>query len=95
MSYCGQTKTSVAVAARQTLSLGSVFNRLVDRLRTAGQRRRQCQELMDYLATDHRAAADLGITLHEARNLCRSKTAHRDAHASRSRLLAIKRIVLG
>jgi len=94
MSYCGQTKTSVTVAARQTLSLGSVFNLVVDRLRAAGQRRRQCQELMDYLASDHRAAADLGITLHEARNLC-SKTAHRDAHASRSRLLAIKQIVLG
>jgi uncharacterized protein YjiS (DUF1127 family) len=71
MSYYAQTKPSVAVAARRTFSLRSVFNRVVDRLRAAGRRRRQCQELMDYLASDHRAAADLGITPHDARNLCR------------------------
>jgi hypothetical protein len=70
MSYYAQTKMSVAVAARQAFSFRSV-NRVVDRLRAAGQRRRQCEELIDYLASDHRAAADLGITSHEARNLCR------------------------
>lgn len=71
MSYYAQTKTNVAIAARRTFSLRSVFNRVVDRLRASVQRRRQCQELIDYLASDHRAAADLGITPHEARNLCR------------------------
>lgn len=71
MSYYAQTQTSVAASARQTFSLRSIFNRVVDRLRAADQRRRQYQELIDYLASDHRAAADLGITPHEARNLYR------------------------
>ncbi len=71
MSCYAQTETGVAVAARRTFSLRSVFTRLAERLRAARQRRRQCQELIDYLASDHRAASDLGITPHEARNLCR------------------------
>jgi len=71
MSCCAQTRTGVAVAARRTFSLRSVINRVVERVRTAHQRRKQCQELIDYLASDHRAANDLGITIHEARKLCR------------------------
>jgi len=71
MSCYAQTETGAAVTARRTFSLRGVFNRVVDRLRAARQRRRQCQELIDYLASDHRAAADLGITPHDARNLCR------------------------
>jgi hypothetical protein len=59
-----------AVSARR-FSLLSIAKRVVVRLRAAHQRRKQCQELMDYLASDHRAAADLGITMHEARKLCR------------------------
>jgi hypothetical protein len=85
MLYYAQTKTSVAAAARQIFSLRGVFNRAVDRLRAAGQRRRQCQELIDYLASDHGAAADLGITPHEARNLYRYGLPGRDDEAARAR----------
>ena len=40
-------------------------------LATARDRRRQRQELIDYLASDRRAARDLGITIYELDNLCR------------------------
>jgi hypothetical protein len=48
-----------------------LFNQLADRLRVAGNRCRQRRELIEYLASDHRAANDLGITMYEARDLCR------------------------
>ena len=70
MSCYAQTKAGAAVSARR-FSLRSIAKRAVARLRAAHQRRKQCQELMDYLASDHRAAADLGITMHEAHKLCR------------------------
>jgi len=71
MSCCAHTGTGVAVAARRTFSLRGVINRVVERLRVAHQRRKQCQELIDYLSSDDRAASDLGITICEARRLCR------------------------
>jgi hypothetical protein len=86
MFHYAQTKTnSVAAAANQTLSLRSVFKSVVDRFRAASQRRRQCQELIDYLASDHGAAADLGISPHEARNLYRYGLPGRDDEAARAR----------
>jgi len=41
--------------------------RIVAGLRAYRMRRRHRRELLDYLASDHRAAADLGITAYEAR----------------------------
>jgi hypothetical protein len=69
MSWYSQTETSAAFAARRTSSLLTVFSRVIDRLRMAREHRRQRQELIEYLASDHRAAKDLGITISEARNL--------------------------
>jgi hypothetical protein len=71
MSCHSRTETGAALAARRTFSPRAVFYRVVDRVRTAGDRRRQHRELIEYLASDHRAAKDLGITIHEARNLFR------------------------
>jgi hypothetical protein len=71
MSCYSQTEMGAAFAARRTFSLRAVFNRIVDRLRVARDRRRQHRELIEYLASDHRAAKDLGITIHEARNFFR------------------------
>jgi hypothetical protein len=62
MSCCSQTETGAAFAARQTSSLRSVFNRVVERFRVARNRRRQCRELIEYLASDHRAANDAAET---------------------------------
>ena len=73
MSCCSQTETGVA--RRRTSSLRTVFNRVVERIRVARNHRRQCRELIEYLASDHRAANDLGMTIHEARNLCRGNSA--------------------
>ena len=47
------------------------FEPVADYLRRTRDRRRQRQELIDYLASDHRAARDLGITIYEVDNLCR------------------------
>jgi hypothetical protein len=40
-------------------------------LRRAHDRRRQRQELIDYLVSDHRAARDLAITVYDVDNFCR------------------------
>jgi hypothetical protein len=77
MSCHSQTEMGPAFAARRTVSLRAVFNRVVERLRVARNRRRQCRELIEYLASDHRAANDLGITIYEARNLCRDLDSNR------------------
>jgi hypothetical protein len=47
------------------------LSRVADRLRRARDRSRQRQEFVDYLASDHRAARDLGITLYDVDNFCR------------------------
>jgi hypothetical protein len=62
MSCYSQTETAAAFAARQTLSLRAIFSRVFGRVRVARNRRRQRKELIEYLARDHRAANDLGIT---------------------------------
>jgi len=71
MSCYSQTETGAAFAARRTFLLRTVFNQIVDRLRVARNRHRLRRELIEYLASDHRAANDLGITMHEARKLFR------------------------
>jgi hypothetical protein len=75
MSCYSQTGTSAAFAARRTFSLRTIFRRVVQRLRMAREHRRQCRELINYLSSDHRAARDLGITIWEARQLCRKSSA--------------------
>jgi hypothetical protein len=49
--------------------LHDIADRMANRMRAALDRRRQRQELLDYLASDHRAAADLGISGYEARSM--------------------------
>jgi len=48
-----------------------VFNSAVDRLRIARDRRKQRQELVEYLTSDHRAVNDLGITTCNVRTFFR------------------------
>jgi hypothetical protein len=60
-----------AAVASHGFSMHGIVSRIVERIRRARDRRRQRQELVDYLASDHRAARDLGITSHEARNFSR------------------------
>ena len=71
MSCCSQTETATAFAARQTFSLRAVFSGVFGRVRVVRNRRRQRQELIEYLTSDHRAANDLGITTYNVRNFFR------------------------
>ena len=65
MSCYSHSEKGAAFAARRTSSLRIVLSWVTDHFRRARDRRRQHQELIDYLASDHRAARDLGITVYE------------------------------
>jgi hypothetical protein len=67
MSCYSHSERNAAFAPPRTLSFFAVLSRVADHLRRARER----QELIDYLASDHRAARDLGITIYELANLCR------------------------
>jgi len=71
MSCYSHSERAAAVTAPRTFSVRSVLSRVADHLRRAHERRRQRQELIDYLRSDHRAARDLGISIYEIDNLCR------------------------
>jgi uncharacterized protein YjiS (DUF1127 family) len=67
MSYCVHGKSDTAFVERPVLSWRALVNRVTNLVRTCYTRRRQRQDLLDYLASDFRAAADIGITNCEAR----------------------------
>jgi uncharacterized protein YjiS (DUF1127 family) len=67
MSHCVHGKSETAFVERRALSWRALVNRVTDLVRTCYTRRRQRQDLLDYLASDYRAAADIGITSSEAR----------------------------
>ena len=71
MSCYSHSERDEAFAAPRTFSLRAVLSRIDHNLRYARERRRQRQELIDYLRSDHRAACDLGISIYEIDNLCR------------------------
>jgi hypothetical protein len=68
MSYCSQSGAATAFAQLRPLSLRAFLDSAVARIRIALERRKQHRELLDYMASDYRAAADMGITGYEARN---------------------------
>ena len=71
MSCYSHSERDAPFAAPRKFSFRAVLSRVADRLRRARDRRRQRQELIDYLRSDHRAARDLGISIYEIDNLCR------------------------
>ena len=71
MSCYSHSEKDAAFGAPRTFSLGAVLRKAADHLRRAREHRRQRQELIDYLKSDHRAARDLGISINEIDNLCR------------------------
>ncbi len=56
------------LAKRPSLSWRALLDEIVKLVRICRRRREQRQELLDYMARDHRAAADIGITGNEARS---------------------------
>ena len=71
MSCYSHSERDAAFAAPQKFSFRAVLSRVADHFHRARDRRRQRQELIDYLASDHRAARDLGITIYDVDNFCR------------------------
>ena len=71
MSCYSQSERDAAFAAPWKFSFRAVLSRVADHFHRARDRRRQRQELIDYLASDHRAARDLGITIYDVDNFCR------------------------
>ena|SRR6516165_8273973 len=71
MSCYSHSERDAAFAAPRKFSFRAVLSRVADHFHRARDRRRQRQELIDYLASDHRAARDLGITIYDVDNFCR------------------------
>ncbi len=68
MSSYIHNEASAAFAERRSFSWRAIFSRVMGLACTCRERRRQRQELFDYLASDHRAAADIGMIGCEARS---------------------------
>ena len=71
MSRYLQAAASAALAPSPTLSISALCRRAVAWLRACRDRRRERRELLSYLGSDHRAAADIGVTRYEAMNWSR------------------------
>jgi hypothetical protein len=69
-SYCSGGPAP-AFAERRSLTWRAVFGRAVKRIRASIALRKQRRELRDYLASDHRAAADIGVRNYYDRDLWR------------------------
>lgn len=68
MSRYLQAEASAAIAPARTFFIATLFRRAVAWLRACRQRRQERAELLWFMATDHRAAADIGVTTYEAMN---------------------------
>lgn len=67
MLHCLDGKSIAAFAGSRTYSWRAFFKSLADTARIWLKRRRDRQELLDYLAIDHRAPNDIGIDRSNAR----------------------------
>jgi hypothetical protein len=70
-SSCCPGGPAPAFTERRSPTWRAVFDRAVDRMRSSIARRRQRWELRDYLASDYRAAADIGVRNYYDRDLWR------------------------
>jgi len=66
MSRHAQNEAAVAFAMRRPLPWRTIVSNAIDLVQSCIRRRRERQELLDYIASDHRAAADIGISAHDA-----------------------------
>jgi hypothetical protein len=61
MSSCCKAGRPPHATEPSSLTWRTVFARAADRMRASIARRKQRRELHDYLASDYRAAADIGV----------------------------------
>jgi uncharacterized protein YjiS (DUF1127 family) len=66
MSCYTERDAAAIVAPLRTLSRWALCREAVAWLRSCRQRQCERQQLLDYMAIDHRAAADIGVTCYEA-----------------------------
>jgi len=69
MSSVQHCQASAVLAGRDTFAWFNIATRWVQRVRAHWRARRERRELLDFLAVDYRAAADIGITHCEAQAL--------------------------
>jgi uncharacterized protein YjiS (DUF1127 family) len=62
--------SAIRFGLRDRSCRAALLANFIEWLRLCSRRRRQRRELVEYLASDHRAAADLGITHYDARDWC-------------------------
>lgn len=68
MSCYWQAEATAAAAPSRALFVAALCRRAMVWLRSRRQRRREREELLAFLAADHRAASDIGVTTYEAMN---------------------------
>jgi len=68
MSHYLHSQTAAAFAERRSLPWRTFFTSLAGMVRIWAQRRQQRRELLDFMTIDHRAAADMGVTINDARD---------------------------
>jgi uncharacterized protein YjiS (DUF1127 family) len=69
MSCYIEPDVAAAVARLRTLSWPVLCREAIARLRSWRQRQREREELLLFMGSDHRAAADIGVTRYEALSL--------------------------
>jgi uncharacterized protein YjiS (DUF1127 family) len=62
------TETTAGFAPRPAFSWRAFFNRAAGAFQIWRERQKQRREIIDYMASDHRVAADIGVTRHDARD---------------------------
>jgi len=67
MSHYLHSHSLAGLSARRSIPWRAFFNRAVDMVRMWARRQRRRHELLDFMAIDHRAAADIGVTGNDAR----------------------------
>jgi uncharacterized protein YjiS (DUF1127 family) len=68
VSNSAQCESAAATPVHWLSSPTTLLQRAAELARKWRERRRQRAELFEYIALDHRAAGDIGITGYEARN---------------------------
>jgi uncharacterized protein YjiS (DUF1127 family) len=68
MSHYIHRESTATLAARPSFPWRTFFNNAAEVVGTWFRRRQQRQELRDYMAIDHRAAADMGVSANDARD---------------------------
>lgn len=71
MSHSFNGQTVGAFTENASFSWRAFFRSVIDTLRTWHTRERERQQLLNYLAMDHRAASDIGIDRSDAREWAR------------------------